>query len=82
MVTNTALADVVVASPRGVWAVGMRHGRPATLLRTSSGWALMPAPDVYSRFTAIDGTPHNLWVADSSTINGPLESSLDTYHRC
>ena len=85
---QSRFTDVVGAAYGDVWAVG-QHGvrsadayHPIAWHRTAAGWAPTKVPSVNGSFSAIDGTPHNLWVAHREPHVGEDLADLDTYHRC
>jgi hypothetical protein len=81
---HASLDDVVLAARGNLWAVGSRDrsrehrfGRPLVVRRDASG-----SPDVIGTFSAIDGTPNNLWATRNYNTQGGPAGGYDTYHRC
>jgi hypothetical protein len=82
------LRDVVVPAPGIVWAVGSRSHKPPyqplIVHRVANGWRVGVVDKTQGWFQAIDGTPHNLWIAHSYMTDpqGSETTYFDTYHRC
>lgn len=79
------LTAVEVASLTDAWAVGStwvpaaQAQRPYVLRRSGSRWHVDWAPDLDGGFSAIGGTPHNLW----AFLRPPSElGAFVPYHRC
>jgi hypothetical protein len=79
------LTGIEVASPTDSWAVGNtwvranRTTRPFVLRRHGDRWRINWGPDLKGEFTAIGGTPNNLWTF--LWPSGQLGSFVP-YHRC
>lgn len=85
---RASLRDVVVPARGVVWAVGSRSARspyqPLTVHRVAGGWRAGVVRGAQGWFSAIDGTPHNLWTAHTYMVDpqGSEPTYYDTYHRC
>lgn len=79
----SALLDVAVVSRTDAWAVGYHDPFPShpLLMRRHGGpWHRVPAPHVSGQFSAIAGTPNNLWALRYHVVGD--SGRLDTFHRC
>ena len=83
---TSELRDVVVTSGSDAWAVGQhgRTARPFIVRRHGAPWTVSAGPGTLGWFTAIGGTPHNLWTFRTYFPGGePTELvAFDTLHRC
>ncbi len=83
------LTDIVAPAANDAWSVGNtfvradQADRPFVLHRGSGRWRIDWAPNIRGTFTAIDGTPHNLWTLRA--YHQPTMTEIpdfDAFHRC